>query len=373
MGDIRTTNGISPPEPKSVRRRKAVKRVFLVLLALGAIAGLGFAIRVPRYAVASGYATTQGYAEVRSATSGRIEEILVTSGMTVKKGDALLRLDDKAERAAVAEAEGQVSDATGHVAEARGSVERGAVELALREASAKESLRLHEVALREAELDVSLAETRLERTKQLHEKGLASGGKLADDTFAFEKAQSRLESLRAADTTLEEKQLAVLRGEVESRRDTLARAEASLARAEATLERARAALSDRVVQAPIDGRAVRYTFYVGEMVRPDMVLYEIFDGEVSLLKLRVPEQYAGKIAKDMPLKATLGTYRTLLPTRFYGKVEVLRDVVEGSGDSFYRVAYCSLDRAGREVAPGTSAEARIRYGRSNLWLYLFQP
>ena len=373
MGDIRTTKGMTPPESKTSRRRKAARRILVAVLAVGAVVGLGFAIRIPRYASATGYATTQGYAEVRSATSGRVAEILVTSGQDVKKGDILLRLDDKAERAAVAEAEGQVSDATGHVAEARNNVEKGASELALREAAARESRRLHDVALAEAELDVSQTETRLERTRQLHERGLASGGKLSDDTFAYKKALSRLESLRAADLTLEEKQLAVLRQDIESRRDSLARAEASLARAEAALERARATLAERSVAAPANGRAVRYTFYVGELLRPDMVLYELFDGEVSLLKLRVPEQYAGKIAPGMPLKATLGTYRTLLPTRFHGKVEVLRDVVEGSGDNFYRIAYCSLDRNGRDVAPGTSAEARIRYGRSNLWLYIFQP
>lgn len=387
MGDIRTTTGVKPPESKPERRRKAAKRITAVILVLAAIAGLGFAIRVPRYANATGYATTEGYAEVRSATSGRIAEIRATSGDTVKKGDVLLVLDDEAERAAVAGAEGQISEAQGQVAEAevqvseaKCNVDKGVSELALREATVQENLRLYGVSLQSAELDVKEAQSRLERTKQLHEKGLASGSKLAEDTFAFEKAQMHLDSLRAQDTSLEGKELEVLARDVESRRVALGRAEAARARAkaaltsaEASLAHAKASLADRVVTAPADGRVVRYTFYVGEMVRPDMVLYEIFDGEVSLLKLRVPEQYAGKVAPGMPLKATLGTYRTLVPTRFHGKVEVLRDVVEGEGDSFYRVAYCSFDRVGRDVAPGTSTEARIRYGRSNLWLYLFQP
>lgn len=373
MGDIRTTTGEKPPESQQERRRKALRRVGAAVLVLGAIAGIGFAIRVPRYARAAGYATTVGYAEVRAATAGRVAEIVATSGHTVAKGDVLVRLDDETERAAVAEAEGQVADAAGHVAEARGDVERGAAELALREAAAQEALRLYGVALQEAELTVSQTQSRLDRTRQLHEKGLASGSKLAEDTFSAEAAKIRLSSLRAQDTSLEGKQLAVLAREVESRRNTLARAEAALSRAEAALARAKAALADRVVTAPTAGRVVRYTFYEGEMIRPDMVLYEVFDGEVSLLKLRVPEQYAGKVRPGMPLDATLGTYRTLLPTRFPGKVEVLRDVVEGTGDNFYRVAYCSLDRRGLDVAPGTSASARILYGRSNLWLYLLQP
>lgn len=388
MGDIRTTTGVKPPEPKTVRQRKAVKRALLVIAILAAIAAFGFIpFPIPRYALASGYATTEGYAEVRSATAGRVAEILATSGNTVEKGAPLLRLEDEAEQAAVSEAEGQVADASGQVsdaeslvAEAQRNVEKGVSELALREATVKETLRLHAVSLKMAELDVSQTQTRLERTQQLHAKGLASGSKLADDTFAFEKAKNHLESLKAQDTSLEEKQLEVLRCEVEARKDalnrakaSLSRAQASLARAQATLTRARVALENRVVTAPIAGRVVRYTFYVGEMIRSDMVLYEIFDGEVNLLKIRVPEQYAGRVKAGMPLKATLGTYKTLVPTRFWGKVEVLRDVVEGEGDSYYRVAYCSFDRQGREVAPGTSVEARIRYGTSNLWLLLFQP
>jgi len=54
-------------------------------------------------------------------------------------------------------------------------------------------------------------------------------------------------------------------------------------------------------------------------------------------------------------------------------VDVLRDVVEGDGTRNYRVAYCSFDRDGHDVAPGTSAEARIRVGTSSLWMLLLQP
>jgi hypothetical protein len=132
-------------------------------------------------------------------------------------------------------------------------------------------------------------------------------------------------------------------------------------------------LAQRVVRAPRDGRIVRYTFYVGELVRPDMVLYEVFEGDVDLLKLRIPERYATRVKPGMRVEAQLGTYRTLWPTRFKGKVDVLRDVVEGDGTRNYRVAYCTLERDGQEVAPGTSAEARIRVGRSSLWNVLLQP
>jgi len=127
------------------------------------------------------------------------------------------------------------------------------------------------------------------------------------------------------------------------------------------------------VRAPIAGRVVRYTFFVGEIARPDMALYEIFDGDVNQLRLRVPERFATRIKPGMDVEAQLGTYRTLIPTHFKGEVQALRDVMESDGTRNFRVAYCSLDNEGVEVAPGTSADARIRIGKAPLWVVLLRP
>ena len=373
MGDIRITKGVEPPAPKTERQRRLARNVALGVALVAAIAAAGFAIRVPRRAYATGYATTLEYAEVRSAASGRVMEIVATSGDSVKKGDPLLRLEDESERTAVAEAEGSVAEAEGALAEAEGQISKGEAELALREAQRKENLRLHADAIKSAELDVAQAESRLELTRQLREKGLASGRKLEDDQYSLAKAQERLRSLREKDLALEDRQIEVMRKDVEARRDSLARLSAAADRARAALERAQVALSRRTVLAPIDGRVVRYTFYVGEMIRPDLVLYEIFGGDVNCLKLRVPEKSAGEVAEGMPLDVRLRTVRGLIPRRFPGKVAKLRDVVEGDGDACYRVAYASFDPAEVDVAPGTTAEARIRTGRVSLWEFILEP
>ena len=373
MGDIRITKGIEPPAPKPERRRKALRNTSIIVAIVAVVAIAGIVIKVPRRALASGYATTREYAEVRSAASGRVAEIVATSGDTVKKGDTLLRLEDDTERAAVAEAEGVVAEAEGALAEAEGQVAKGEAELELREAQRAENTRLHNDAVKSAELDVAQAESRLELTKQLHEKGLASGRKLEDDQFSLVKAQEHLRSLKETDLTLEERQIEVLRKDVQTRRDSLARLRAALARSQAALERARVALSNRSVAAPADGRVVRYTFYQGEMIRPDMVLYEIFGGEARYLKLRVPEKAAGEVQVGMPLDVRLKTVRGIIPRRFPGELSVLRDVVEGTGDACYRVAYASFDPGDTPVAPGTTAEARIRTGKVSLWEFIFEP
>lgn len=345
MGDIRTTRGDPPPAPLPERRRKATAVAFAVLAVFAAIGAAGYFIHVPRRVSATGYATTPGYAEVRSAVGGRVSEVLVRSGDTVTNDAVLVRLDDEAERAAITAGEGAVAKAE--------------AELALRVAQRREELRLHAESVRQAELDFRQAESRVELTKQLHGKGLASGRKLQDDEFTKEKAEARLQSLKGTDLTVGEKQLEVLRAEIRTRRDALAAA--------------RVALAQREIRAPIAGRAVRYTFYEGEMIRPDMILYELFHGETSQLKVRVPEKYAAQVEAGMELDVRIATVGGLLPRRFPGRVEALRDVVEGAGDTHYRVAYCSFEHPGEVVPPGASAVARILVRRVRLWEYLLRP
>jgi len=69
--------------------------VFIVILA-------GFAIRVNQYVPASGYVTTEHYAEVRSPVVGLISNILVQSGARVKQGDMLVQLSCAEEQASIA-------------------------------------------------------------------------------------------------------------------------------------------------------------------------------------------------------------------------------------------------------------------------------
>ncbi len=345
MGDIRTTTGEKLPPTATERRGRKLRILLMTLLLLLAAGVAGHRFEVRRHAPAAGYATTSGYAEVRSAIIGQVAEILVTSGETVGAGDVLVRLDDHAEQAAVAEARRQVA--------------KSEAELAHREAASAQARREQADRLRIAELEAGHAARRLEVTRQLHARGLASGRQLSDDEFAVQRSTEVLRALREADWTAEERAVEVLRQDVALRRDALARATT--------------ALEQRSVRAPRDGRVVRYTFYIGELVRPDMVLYEIFEGGVDTLRLRIPERYATLVRPGMAVEARLGSHRTLPATRFHGTVELLRDVVEGDGLRNYRVAYCAFDRNGLEVAPGTSAEARIRIGRSSLWMLLLRP
>lgn len=344
MADIRTTTGQKAPETVFERRTR-FRKIFRIVLGVVILLLLtGHLIRFPKYAYANGYVTTQGYAEVRSAIEGRVVEIIYSSGDTVEAGDVLMRLEDRAEHTAYEEAKAKVAEAE--------------AEVAYRESEAADILVRHRNALKAAELELEHARSSLELTRQLFEKSLASGRQLSNDEFAVNRSEDTLRALQEIDATVAGRQLEVLRQRVESSR------EAS--------ERARVALEQRSVTAPISGRLMRYTFYPGEIIRPDMVLYEIFDGPVNTMKVRVPERHAARIHSGQLVQAKLGTHRSIMIRRFPGKVAFLRPVVEGDGTDNYRVVYCELDLEGENVPPGTSAEARIRIGRSSVWMHVLE-
>ena len=135
---------------------------------------------------------------------------------------------------------------------------------------------------------------------------------------------------------------------------------------------AEAKLTHRV-SAPFTGRVVGYSLYVGQPVTPSTLLYEIFNGEVSTVKLRIPERHAVKVEAGDRTRLEFGTHKSLIPIQFEGSITELRQVIEGDGSHNHQVAFASFDPKNTEILPGASAEARIYIGRIPLWKYLLQP
>ena len=344
MGEYRSTRGEKPPA--TVREKRSLRLRVMIGLAVTLIAvwALGQFIQVPRRVPASGYATTSSYAEVRSPVVGQVSAIERGSGDHVAIGDVMLRFEDDVEQALLAEAE----------SEAR----RSQAELIFREAELQEQLRERTNRIEVAVLTLEHARKRLEITTQLSARGLASSRDVMEDTFRVRLAETEFRRLGETDFKLAERQLAVLRQTYLSRQEAVARA--------------RANLNAKTIRAPIAGRVFRHTFYVGEVVRPDMVLFEIFGGDQHVLRLRVPERYATRIATNQFVRAQFRTNRRMLRRHWlYGRVDYVRDAIQAEGNQTYRVIYCPFDPQGLPVPPGTTADAQVYVGRSSIWRSLF--
>ncbi len=342
MSDYRTTTG--EPLPEGVRQRRRLRRLW-TKRGVWAGAGIllaGFMIPVHIRVAASGYVTTDRYAEVRPSVAGPVAEIRAPSGLRVLSGDLLVRLDDGVARAALDEADGSVRQA-----EAR---------LVRREAELEQERRLRGHLLADAELRRDHAAASLKMTGELHARGLSSGIALENQKMALALANATLARLHDTDETLAAKELDELRRALEVSRAAAARAQAEL--------------RARHIYAPIAGETVRYEFVTGELVTPDSVLYEIFGGDRLVLKLRIPERHAAQVTPGDPYKAVLNIYAGVGRKHFRGTVSALRAVIQSDTVNNYRMAYCTFDDRGLGVPPGTSAEARITVARLPLWFWL---
>jgi multidrug resistance efflux pump len=342
MGEYRTTTGEPALTSAREARRHRIRRLALVLVIGVALAAAGGLIRLDRRFLATGYVTTEVYAEVRPSTVGAVADILVKTGSVVTQGQVLVRLDMAEEQAAVDEAQSLVLQMES--------------ELARRQAEIGEEQRRHQEQIAIARLRVQNTAAKLARAHELLAKGLLAGSAMEDVTLAGQLADAELDSLLKKDPTVAEKELAARRQELAARGEALARAAARL--------------NLKFVRAPVSGQVLRYEFVAGELVRPESVLYEVFGGDRLVLKLRIPERYAARVAEGQRYEARLTSYGGLKPVWFTGRIESLRNAIQAEGLKTYRVAYGDFTTGGRKVSPGTSAEARVYYGKVSLWQYL---
>jgi len=365
MGDFRTTTGQDLPLTAADKKRRN-RRLFwqIAVIVIGVIAA-GCFIKIDRYTLANGYVTTEHYAEVRPPVTGIVSKILVSGGETVEAGQILVQFNSEEEEALLAETKARVSKLQTEMERRQAEMD---IDLERRTLDLAEQKRTHADEVSIAELQLKNATTKLNLTRELVEKGLKAASYLEDDELKEELAKVALKSLQNKDFKIYEELLKRDREkysrEIEALKNELNAMNDSVRRVEARLQ-------TRIVRAPIAGQVVRYEFVVGELLQPSSVIYEIFGGEKQVLKLRVSEKHATKVHTGQRYRARLTSFHDLLRIYFRGEVQALRNVIQSEGSSTYRVAYCSFDAGDYSIPPGTTAEARIYYGRSSLWFYLF--
>lgn len=217
-----------------------------------------------RGAAANGYITAARRAALSADTPGRIVEMLVTEGSVVRAGDVVARLYSDDYRAAVERARAEHRSALAAVksAEARERSETAKLESARRTQDANEAL------VDDAKAALKLANTQLERERELLDGGISSPGTIDARLESQERAMAQLRAARArlqsavAGVSDAEHQLEIATAD-------LAVANASVAVAQASLDQADATFAKTEVRAPFDGIVVLKDAEVGEVVSPN--------------------------------------------------------------------------------------------------------
>jgi RND family efflux transporter MFP subunit len=204
---------------------------------------------------ASGYVVARRQATVSSKVTGKVAEVLIEEGMTVKEGQLLARLDD--------------------------TTTKPIYNLAQRQLDAARS-NLNEVQVRVAE-----AERNLRRTEEMRKDKLVS-------EQALDQAQSEAAALNA--------RLEALRGEVNV--------------AEGTLRVRAQDLDDLLVRAPFDGVVVSKDAQPGEMVSPISAgggftrtgIATIVDMDSREIEVDVNEAFINRVKDKQKTEAVLDAY-----------------------------------------------------------------
>ena len=211
--------------------------------------------------VASGRIMTPQRVAVGAVITGRVERIPVQEGQSVRRGDILVALDDRDERAAVAQARAAVAQAEAKVRQLR--------ELGLPAA---------EQGLAQAQANLTQARRQYERAADLKARGFVSQSALDDAQRNLDVAESQL---RAAKLQVESNSAAG---------SEFAVAQTALAQARASLGVAQAKLDDTVIRAPVDGILIARAVEPGNVVQTGKELMALAPAGETQVVVQIDEK-----------------------------------------------------------------------------------
>ena len=261
-----------------MKRPSILVAALLVLLLLGVVAGwmllrgakvdaleLHYAPLV-RTLQFSARVATLARVDIGSTVTGRVVQVLVREGATVRQGDVLLQLESDELRAALAQSVASEQQAASRLAGLRSSGR----------ASAR-------AALAQADATLRAANAELVRTQQLVDQGFLSASRLDDARRAVQVAQAQQTGATAQ-----------LQANDDNGTD-VAQAQAQLAQSRAAAVAARARLTQTRVVAPTDARVLSRQVESGQIVQPGRALMSLaLDGPTQLVA-QVDERFLDQL------------------------------------------------------------------------------
>ncbi len=319
-----------PPAPHEPSRSRRLLPLFIVLgLVVAALVvwrGFFASSGIPDSIVAVSGRIEGDDSAVAPKTSGRVLEVRVREGDSVKAGDVIAILDDAqvraredAARAALVAAQASAKSAQDQIAVLQQQLQQNQLQVAQSKLDA-------DGRVRQAEADVAAAQSDLAQQqaayglalfdKDAYTKLAASGavserqGKQAvatadQDAAAVAAAERRLAAAQGA-LTIAQANLAnegIRQTQVEGVQKQIAQQDAQIASANANAEQARAQLSsaqddrqDLTITAPFNGTVLTRAAEPGEVVQAGTAIITLLDLTKVYLRGFVPEGEIGKVA-----------------------------------------------------------------------------
>lgn len=220
--------------------------------------------------------------EIPSRSFERIISLEAEEGAYLKKGDIILRQDDRRARAALDAAR---ADRDGAAAR----LER------LKNGARPEEIRQLRALLTAADGVLKEREDNLKRLRELLQKNFSSQAELDSAEAAWKQALGNRDELKARLDLL-------LAG---ARREELEEATAALAAAEAALEKARLDREELTVRAPRDGQLESLPYEEGASPAAGITIAVMLAGERPYARVYIPEAWHGRLNSGDRVELTI--------------------------------------------------------------------
>ncbi len=304
------------------KRKKALSMVALILI----IAAVAYAVWTLFFN--HSVSTENAYvgaetASITSMVSGQVLDVMVSDTQQVKKGDLLVRVNERDAEIALAQAQAELMKAQ------RQYKQTQANSSALNSQVFVSDDGIHSAAAQvaKAQAELNKAQNDLARRSQLSASGAISKEELSTAQSAVNNAQAGLDlakaglaqaqsSQKAAQSTLAANEALIIRGSNETSTPDVLIAQARLKQAILDLERTE-------IKAPFDGVIARRNIQVGQRVAPGTVLMML----VPISKLYVDANF-----KESQLAKVKAGQKAVLTSDLYGdEVEFHGTVIGFSG------------------------------------------
>ncbi|SFV38497.1 Multidrug resistance efflux pump [Devosia crocina] len=239
--------GNEAAKPSRSRRKARVFGLGLLAVLGGAIAW--YPLSDHQAPFAAGGSVMGDVTQVAARVAGPVAEVLVSDNSTVRAGDPLFRIDDTTFRMDVAQAEAQLDLTATNIS------------------SASAAIPATEAKVSQAEVALGTARDAVERTRQMHERGLVTEAQMTQAEGNFETARLNVAAAQA--------ELERVRTQAGAIDDT----NPNFRAANAGLEKARFALESSTVLAPADGHVSNLSLTPGQFVAAGSPVMTFISGD----------------------------------------------------------------------------------------------
>lgn len=359
------------------------KRIGFSILAVVLVGLLAFtAWQTLQQSVPEGVLIASGRIEGRitsltTKTAGRVITIKADEGQTVKAGDELVVLDDKALRERVKSSKENLDALEHRLRAANVQLEIEQKQIPLEIAQAQDTLKEAEARLRKSIAQYTQAKIDAARVSGLLEKYVVSQQAVDTAQLKVITQENAVLEARAALAYAEKRLTLAHLGEQKimvqmAQRDAL---RCQTKQAEASLSEQQSYVDELNIKSPLDGTVLTRNIEKGEHVNPGTPLFTLIDLNQLYLKIYIPEPDMGKVQLGQQTRVFVDAY----PDKFFpARVSKIAQQAEFTPKNVetreervklvFAVELAIVENPDGMLKPGMPADAVVRWQADAEWV-----